>query len=124
MRLSGGNTDDALAELFDLLDPRRRRLVLPMRLNWKSALGIVLSAGLLVWTLRNESAIRDLVRALAVEPAAACARRAGGNVDLPAARDSAGVSSSIRRRPTLPIGALWRSIAIGMMVNNIYPRAR
>ena len=26
-----------------------------MRLNWKSALGIVLSAGLLVWTLKDES---------------------------------------------------------------------
>ena len=91
-----------------------------MRLNWKSALGIVLSAALLVWTLRNES------------PAEIWSVLSQSN--LPLLLLAALVATSIfplraiRWRiildpmaPRLPIGALWRSIAIGMMVNNIYP---
>jgi uncharacterized protein (TIRG00374 family) len=91
-----------------------------MRLNWKSALGIVLSAALLVWTLRNES------------PAEIWSVLSQAN--LPLLVFAALVATSIfplraiRWRiildpmaPRLPIGALWRSIAIGMMVNNIYP---
>jgi glycosyltransferase 2 family protein len=91
-----------------------------MRLNWKSALGIALSAGLLVWTLRDES------------PAEIWAVISQSNFLLLAL--SALVATSIfplraiRWRiilgpvaPDLPIGPLWRSIAVGMMVNNVYP---
>ena len=91
-----------------------------MRLNWKSALGIALSAGLLVWTLREES------------PAEIWHAITGSNIPLLIL--SAVVATcifplrAIRWRiilePTaskLPLGPLWRSIAIGMMVNNVYP---
>jgi len=91
-----------------------------MRLNWQSALGIVLSAGLLVWTLRNESA-SEIWSVLSQS-------------NLPLLVLGALVATSIfplraiRWRiildpmaANLPIGALWRSIAVGMMVNNIYP---
>ena len=86
-----------------------------MRLNWKSALGIVLSVGLLVWTLRGES------------PADIWSVISQSNLLLLAL--SALVATcvfplrAIRWRiildpvaPALPIGPLWRSIAIGMMV--------
>jgi glycosyltransferase 2 family protein len=91
-----------------------------MRLNWKSALGIALSAGLLVWTLRNESPaeIWSVI----------------SNSNLPLLALAALIATSIfplrairwqlildPLAPKLPLGALWRSIAIGMMVNNIYP---
>jgi glycosyltransferase 2 family protein len=91
-----------------------------MRLNWKSALGIALSAGLLVWTLRGES------------PAEIWSVLSQSNLPLLALAALVATSifplRAIRWRiildplaPKLPIGALWRSIAIGMMVNNIYP---
>ena len=91
-----------------------------MRLNWKSALGIVLSAGLLVWTLHDES------------PAEIWMSISQSNVPLLifAALVATAIFPlrAIRWRiildptaPGLPFGALWRSIAIGMMVNNIYP---
>lgn len=91
-----------------------------MRLNWKSALGIALSAGLLVWTLRGES------------PGEIWAVISQSNVLLLALAAAVATSifplRAIRWRiildpaaPKLPIGPLWRSIAIGMMVNNIYP---
>jgi uncharacterized protein (TIRG00374 family) len=91
-----------------------------MRLNWKSALGIVLSAGLLVWTLHGES------------PAEIWTSISQSNVPLLifAALVATAIFPlrAIRWRiilgptaPDLPFGALWRSIAIGMMVNNIYP---
>ena len=91
-----------------------------MRLNWKSALGIVLSAALLVWTLRGES------------PAEMWSVISQSNLALLVL--SALVATTIfplraiRWRiilgpvaPNVPLGPLWRSIAIGMMVNNVYP---
>jgi len=91
-----------------------------MKLNWKSALGIVLSVGLLVWTLHGESlsdiwaAISEsnlllLVTSALVATAIFPLRAIRWRVILgPAA-------------PNLPIPPLWRAIAVGMMVNNIYP---
>jgi uncharacterized protein (TIRG00374 family) len=91
-----------------------------MRLNWKSALGIALSVGLLVWTLRGES------------PAEIWQEISRANIPLLVL--SALVATAIfplraiRWRiilgpvaPELPIAPLWRSIAVGMMVNNVYP---
>lgn len=91
-----------------------------MRLNWKSALGIALSVGLLVWTMHGES------------PAEIWSEISQSNLWLLAL--SAVVATlvfplrAIRWRvilgpiaPDLPIPALWRATAIGMMVNNIYP---
>lgn len=91
-----------------------------MKLNWKSALGIVLSAALLVWTLKGESPSEIWTEI--------------SQANLPLLVLAALVATSIfplraiRWRiilgpvtPDLPIAPLWRSIAIGMMVNNIYP---
>jgi len=91
-----------------------------MRLNWKSALGIALSAGLLVWTLRDESPT-EIWRVISES-------------NIPLMLLAAVVATTIfplraiRWRiilqptaPNLPFGPLWRSVAIGMMVNNVYP---
>lgn len=91
-----------------------------MRLNWKSALGIALSVGLLVWTMRNESPA-EIWHVII-------------NSNIPLLLSSAAVATlifplrAIRWRvildptaPNIPYGSLWRSTAIGMMVNNIYP---
>ena len=91
-----------------------------MKLNWKTALGIVLSAGLLVWTLRGES------------PSEIWAVISTSNVALLIAAALVATTvfplRAIRWRvilepvaPHVPIGPLWRSIAVGMMVNNVYP---
>jgi uncharacterized protein (TIRG00374 family) len=91
-----------------------------MKLNWKTALGIVLSAGLLVWTLRGES------------PSDIWAVISKSNVPLlvVAALVATAVFPlrAIRWRvilepvaPNLPVAQLWRATAVGMMVNNIYP---
>jgi hypothetical protein len=91
-----------------------------MKLNWKTALGIVLSAGLLVWTLRGESPsdiwavisksnVALLVVAALVATAVFPLRAIRWRVILePVA-------------PNLPVAQLWRATAVGMMVNNIYP---
>ena len=91
-----------------------------MKLDWKSALGIVLSALLLWWTLRGES-LTDVWNVLRHSNALLFAI---GTV----------VSTCIfplrarRWRPILepvagpiPFGPLWRSTAIGMMMNNVFP---
>ena len=91
-----------------------------MRLNWKSALGIGLSAVLLVWTLRDESPA-EIWRVITES-------------NIPLLFLSAVIATcifplrAIRWRiileptaPNLPLGPLWRSVAIGMMVNNVYP---
>ena len=91
-----------------------------MRINWKSALGIALSAGLLVWTLRGES------------PAEIWAEISRANIALLVLAALVATSifplRAIRWRiilgpagEGLAIAPLWRSTAIGMMVNNIYP---
>ena len=92
-----------------------------MKLNWKSALGIALSAGLLVWTLARRVAVRHLGGDLAVEHAAARSLAALVATSIFPLR-------AIRWRvilepvaPDLPVGQLWRATAVGMMVNNIYP---
>lgn len=91
-----------------------------MRLDWRSALGILLSAALLYWALRGVELAevwRELQRsniALFVMSAVAAtlifplrARRWRTILDPVA--------------PRLPFGMLWRATAIGMMVNNVLP---
>ena len=91
-----------------------------MRLNWKSALGIALSAGLLVWTLKDESPA-EIWRVISQSNIALLILAAAVATTIFPLR-------AIRWRiilgptaPNLPLGPLWRSIAIGMMVNNVYP---
>jgi glycosyltransferase 2 family protein len=96
--------------------PRRSR----MRMGWRPVLGLLLSAGFLVWTVRD------------VSPAAVS--RALAQANLPLLIATAIVSTlifplrALRWRvildpvaPRLPFGPLWRSTAIGMMVNNVAP---
>src|SRR4029453_15193380 len=91
-----------------------------MKLNWKTSLGIALSAGLLVWTLRGES------------PSEIWAVISTSNVALMIAAVLVATAvfplRAIRWRiilepvaPRVPIAPLWRAIAIGVMVSNIYP---
>lgn len=88
--------------------------------NWKSAIGIVLSVGLLWWTLRDIS-LAEVWRELA-----------RSNLWLFLASTICATLifplRAIRWRiilepvaPAIPLGALWRSIAIGAMVNNLVP---
>jgi glycosyltransferase 2 family protein len=91
-----------------------------MRLNWKSALGIALSAGLLVWTLRGESPaeIWNVISQSNIPLLALSALVATAIFPLRAIRWRI-ILAPIA--PDLPFGPLWRSVAIGMMVNNVYP---
>jgi len=91
-----------------------------MRLNWKSALGIALSVGLLVWTLRGESPaeIWDEISRANVPLLALSAIAATLIFPLRALRWRVILGPVA---PNVPVGPLWRSIAIGMMVNNVYP---
>ena len=91
-----------------------------MRVNWRSVLGLTLSVALLWWTLHDEplgtvwGVLRDsnwwlfgasTVAATAIFPLRA---RRWRPILHPVA-------------PNLPFGPLWRSTAIGMMVNNVVP---
>jgi len=88
--------------------------------NWKSAVGIVLSVALLAWTLKGVSLVAvwsELERSnLLLFVASAVA----ATLIFPL--------RAIRWRiilqpvaPDLPLAPLWRSIAIGGMVNNLVP---
>jgi uncharacterized protein (TIRG00374 family) len=91
-----------------------------MKLGWRGALGFLLSALLLAWTLRGVN-LREVWHVLA-----------GSNLALlllSAATATAIFPLRARRwrvildpvEPNLPFGALWRATAIGMMVNNVVP---
>ena len=91
-----------------------------MKLNWKSALGIALSVGLLVWTLRGESPseIWQQISQANIPLLILSAAMATAIFPLRAMRWRVILEPVA---PNIPIGSLWRAIAIGMMVNNIYP---
>jgi uncharacterized protein (TIRG00374 family) len=91
-----------------------------MKLDWRGAIGILLSAALLVWTLRGVP-LADVWRELRAS-----------NVPLFAASALCATLifplRAIRWRvildpiaPGLKLGSLWRATAIGMMVNNVVP---
>lgn len=91
-----------------------------MRLDWKSVLGLVLSALLLWWTLRGES-LNDVWNVL---------RNSNGWLFALGTIVSTCIFPlrARRWRPILepvagpiPFGPLWRSTAIGMMMNNVFP---
>ncbi len=91
-----------------------------MRVSWRAAAGLLLSAGLIYWTLRGVSPTevwREISRAniLLLLAATACA-----TLIFPL--------RALRWRPILdpvapniPFGSLWRATTIGMMVNNVVP---
>jgi len=91
-----------------------------MRMSWRSAIGIALSVALLYWTLRDVDPA-ELWEVLRHSHAGWWTLAVIGATAIFPLR-------AIRWRlildpvaPSLPYGMLWRAIAIGMMVNNVYP---
>ncbi|MEJ7809423.1 MAG: lysylphosphatidylglycerol synthase transmembrane domain-containing protein [Gemmatimonadaceae bacterium] len=91
-----------------------------MRWSWRSAVGIGLSVALLVWTLRDVElhAVWAVLRASNIAYFLAATLCATLIFPLRARRWRT-ILSPID--PHVPFGALWRSTAIGMMVNNVVP---
>jgi len=88
--------------------------------GWRSAVGIALSALLLAWVLRDVS-LGEVWRQLSRSNLAlflASAFCATAIFPLRAIRWRAILQPVA---PDQPLGPLWRSIAIGMMVNNVVP---
>ena len=91
-----------------------------MKLDWKSGLGIAFSAVLLWWTLRgvNLSEVWTVLRTsnvwvFALSPIV-------GTCIFPLrARRWRTILEPVAGR--IPFGPLWRSTAIGMMMNNVFP---
>ncbi len=91
-----------------------------MKMGWRGALGFLLSAGLLWWTLHD------------VDVGEVASRLASSNIPLLLASSvTATLIFPLRARrwrtlldpvaPGIPFGPLWRATAIGMMVNNVVP---
>ncbi len=90
-----------------------------MRLDWRGALGIVLSAALLWYILDGH--VGEVVRVLADSNLwlwLACTATATAIFPLRARRWQAILAPVAGR---IPFGPLWRATAIGMMVNNVFP---
>ena len=90
-----------------------------MKFGWRGALGIALSAALLYWALHGhlDEVVRGLRRAnwLLLAASALCA-----TLIFPLrARRWRTILHPIA--PHLPLGMLWRSTAIGIMINNVLP---
>lgn len=90
-----------------------------MRLDWKSALGILISVALLAWTLRDESpaelwhVIQDSDVGLLL------LMMVMATLTFPVrAMRWAVILEPVQR---ISFGPLWRAIAIGMMANNVLP---
>lgn len=91
-----------------------------MRPGWRAALGVVLSAALIYWTLHGVSpaeVAHSLSRAdpLLFAGAVFCATAIFGL----RARRWQTILEPVASK--IPIGPLWRATAIGMMVNNVVP---
>src|SRR5687767_15823727 len=91
-------------------------------MNWKSAIGIVLSAALLWWTLKDVSlaAVWAELRRSSIPYFLASAFFATLIFPMRAYRWRIILEPVA---PDLPVGPLWRSTAIGMMINNVVPRS-
>ena len=91
-----------------------------MRPGWRAALGVVLSAALIYWTLHGISPAevgRQLSQAdpLLFAAATFCATAIFG---LRARRWQTILEPVVAN---IPLGPLWRATAVGMMVNNVVP---
>lgn len=91
-----------------------------MKLDWRAALGIVLSAALLAWVLAQIplDKVWAVLRSSDLLLFAAAAFFATICVPIRAIRWRPILDPVARR---LPYGSLWRATAIGMMVNNVIP---
>lgn len=91
-----------------------------MKIGWRGALGFVLSAAFLVWTLSEVSfaQVWDVLRHSSLPLFLLSTVAATIIFPLRALRWRVILESVAR---DIPLGALWRSTAIGMMVNNVVP---
>lgn len=91
-----------------------------MKLDWKSGLGFGLSAVLLWWTLRDVSptAVWEVLRHSSV-PMFALAVVVNLSIFPLRARRWRTILEPVAGR--IPFGPLWRSTAIGIMMNNVFP---
>jgi uncharacterized protein (TIRG00374 family) len=91
-----------------------------MRMSWRSAIGIAISVALLYWTLHDVEfgQLWDVLRQSRVELWLLTIITATSIFPLRAIRWRLILDPVAEG---IPIGMLWRSIAIGMMVNNVYP---
>ena len=91
-----------------------------MRPRWRAALGAVLSAGLIYWTLRGISPTEVAHRLSQADPILfAAATFCATAIFALRARRWQTILEPVAGK--LPFGALWRATAIGMMVNNVVP---
>lgn len=91
-----------------------------MRMSWRSAIGIAISVAFLYWTLRDVD-VGELWEVLRHS-------HAGWWALAVITATSVFPLRAIRWRlildpvaPGIPLAKLWQAIAIGMMVNNVYP---
>lgn len=91
-----------------------------MKLNWKSALGIVISAGAMWWALKGQS-FGDLWKVLqASNWVLFLVATAVLTTIFPLrARRWRSILEPVAGR--IGFGPLWRSTAVGMMMNNVFP---
>lgn len=91
-----------------------------MKFDWKSGLGLALTAGLLWWTLRGMSVtdVWAVVRASNWLLFALCTIVATCIFPLRARRWRTILEPVAG---AIPFGPLWRSTAIGVMMNNVFP---
>ncbi|MCC7194739.1 MAG: flippase-like domain-containing protein [Gemmatimonadaceae bacterium] len=91
-----------------------------MRLGWRGAIGLLVSAALLWWVLRDADLPRVWIalRGSNASLWAACTVFATLIFPLRARRWQALLAPTYGR---LPLAALWQSTAVGMMVNNVAP---
>ena len=91
-----------------------------MRPRWRAALGAVLSAGLIYWTLRGISPTEVAHRLSQADPILfAAATFCATAIFALRARRWQTILEPVAGK--LPLGALWRATAIGMMINNVVP---
>ena len=91
-----------------------------MRPGWRAALGAVLSAALIYWTLHGISPTEIAHRLSRADPllliaATFCATA----IFVLRARRWQTILEPVAHR--IPLGPLWRATAIGMMINNVVP---
>jgi len=88
--------------------------------GWRAALGVVLSAALIYWTLHGISPAEVAHRLSQADPLlfAAAAFCATAIFALRARRWQTILEPVA---PDIPMGPLWRATAVGMMVNNVVP---
>jgi uncharacterized protein (TIRG00374 family) len=91
-----------------------------MRMSWRSAIGIAISVAFLYWTLRGVDVreLWDVLRHSNVGWWALAVSGATGIFPLRAVRWRLILDPVA---PGIPYPMLWRAIAIGAMVNNVYP---